>query len=115
MKCDSQEQPEAAHWTVHLPWFLAFLLIVVVGVLKFDQGYAQGSKGLDVKHEETLMDLNTATQAELETLPDIGPVLARRMISARPFVTLEDLKRVPGIGPILIQRLSPKVWVNKAR
>ena len=66
-------------------------------------------------NQKRLTDLNTATQAELETLPDIGPVLARRMISARPFVTLEDLKRVSGMGPILMQRLSPKVWVNKAR
>lgn len=41
-----------------------------------------------------LLNLNRATQAELEDLPGIGPVTAERIISARseqPFATLEEL------------------------
>ena len=49
------------------------------------------------------MDLNRATAGELESLPGIGPALARRIISFRedhgPFRTLDDLVQVPGIGP----------------
>lgn len=46
--------------------------------------------------------LNTATQAEIETLPGVGPVLAGRIIAHReqhgPFRSPEDLLSVSGIG-----------------
>jgi competence protein ComEA len=49
------------------------------------------------------LNINTAAQAELETLPGIGPVLAQRIIEYReahgPFATIEDIQNVPGIGP----------------
>ena len=47
----------------------------------------------------SLLNLNTATLAELESLPGIGPVLARRIAEARPFRSVDDLARVKGIGP----------------
>ena len=115
MEREPLELKEPPHWTVQLPWFLAFLSIVVMGVLKFNQGYSMRFHNQGVTQDLTLIDLNTATQMELESLPDIGPVLAKRMISARPFGNFEDLKRVPGIGPILMKRLLPKVMVKTAR
>lgn len=39
----------------------------------------------------TLIDLNTATQAELETLPGIGPATASGIVAARPIATAEEL------------------------
>jgi DNA uptake protein ComE-like DNA-binding protein len=45
-----------------------------------------------------LVSINTATQAQLESLPGIGPVLAQRIIAARPYHRLQDLDRVPGLG-----------------
>lgn len=48
------------------------------------------------------MSLNRATQAELETLPGIGPKLAEQIIQYRanaPFKSAEALMDVPGIGP----------------
>jgi len=49
-----------------------------------------------------LINLNTATQADLEMLPGIGPTTAAAIISYReangPFATLEALMDVPGIG-----------------
>lgn len=48
------------------------------------------------------LDLNTATQAQLEQLPGIGPELAKRILAYRqtngPFVTTEQLMDVEGIG-----------------
>jgi len=59
-----------------------------------------------------IVNLNTATQEELETLPGIGPKLAERIIAARsqkPFTSLADLDQVSGIGPHLLQQLDGRV------
>jgi competence protein ComEA len=62
------------------------------------------------------VDLQTATAAELETLPGIGPVLAARIVVDRadngPYRAVEDLLRVPGVGPSLIEQLGSAVTVG---
>jgi competence protein ComEA len=45
-----------------------------------------------------LINLSTATPAELEALPGIGPVIGRRIIEGRPYRSIEELDRVKGIG-----------------
>lgn len=56
------------------------------------------------------ININLATQAELETLPGIGPALASRIIAYRetngPFRRIEDVKRVPGIGDKRFEELK---------
>ncbi|MDB9487735.1 DUF655 domain-containing protein [Dolichospermum circinale CS-537/01] len=49
----------------------------------------------------TKINLNTATQAELETLPGVGKKLAQKIIIARQqqkFTSLEDVGKIPGIS-----------------
>jgi competence ComEA-like helix-hairpin-helix protein len=58
------------------------------------------------------VNVNRATQAELEDLPGIGPALAARIIAERqqqPFTSVEDLQRVSGIGPTVAERLRDRV------
>lgn len=55
------------------------------------------------------LNLNTATQAQLESLPKIGPALAERIMAARPYRSLQDLDAVKGIGPNLLRALAPLV------
>ncbi len=59
--------------------------------------------------EVAKVNLNTASQAEIESLPGVGPTLAQRIVEGRPFRSLEDLDRVKGIGPKLLERLRPLV------
>jgi len=56
------------------------------------------------------VDLNSASERLLATLPGIGPVTAARIVAARPFHELDDLLRVPGIGPVRLDGLRP--WVT---
>jgi DNA uptake protein ComE-like DNA-binding protein len=44
------------------------------------------------------LDVNAASLAELQNIPGIGPVVAQRIIEARPFKSADDLQRVKGIG-----------------
>jgi len=59
-----------------------------------------------------LINLNTATAAELETLPGIGPSKAAAIVANRPYTTVDDLERVPGIGARTLDQLRPLVTVQ---
>lgn len=61
------------------------------------------------------IDLNSATAAQLEELPKVGPVLAQRIIEHREqiggFRTVEELDGVSGIGPAMMEAIAPLVTV----
>lgn len=53
------------------------------------------------------VEANTATRAELESLPGLGPALVQRLLAARPFKDWTDLmRRVPGIKAGTARKLS---------
>ena len=61
------------------------------------------------------LDLNTATAAQLEELPGVGPVLAQRIVDWRTehgrFASVDELGEVSGIGEKIFAELQPKVSV----
>lgn len=61
------------------------------------------------------LDVNSASAAELEELPGVGPVLAARIVSYRDenglFRTVDQLIEVPGIGPAVLASLDGLVRV----
>ena len=61
----------------------------------------------------TPLDINSASPAELDGLPGIGPALAQRIVDDReangPYETVDQLARVRGIGPALVEQLRPLV------
>jgi len=59
------------------------------------------------------VDLDVATEAEIEALRHIGPAMARRIVADRdsfgPFGSREELLRVKGIGPSMVEKLDSNV------
>ena len=59
------------------------------------------------------VDLDHASEREIEALPRVGPALARRIVAHRdsfgPFGSIGALRRVKGIGPAMLERLTPLV------
>lgn len=56
-----------------------------------------------------IVNLNTASKAELEALPGVGKGLATRIIAARPIRSLEDLDRIPGVGAKVLDQVRDRV------
>lgn len=63
-----------------------------------------------------LVNINTATVDELDTLPGIGPQLAGRIVAYRqahgPFSTVDELQNVDGVGEKTVERLRSLVTVQ---
>jgi competence protein ComEA len=63
----------------------------------------------------TLVNLNTATETELDTLPDVGPVTAASILAWRDqhggFTSVDELLEVDGIGDVTLGKLAPYVTV----
>jgi competence protein ComEA len=59
------------------------------------------------------VDLNSASQKDLEALPGIGVATAKKIIAGRPFTSVGDLSKV-GVSAKVIQEISPMVTVGAA-
>ncbi len=66
-----------------------------------------------VRPTPRFINVNTASAAELELLPNIGPSLAKAILDYRTkngaFNSLADLDKVPGIGPKTLEKLKDRV------
>ena len=82
--------------------FLCFLLFLAVSGLRFAPAGVSVYADRSVETEDARLNINTASAAELETLPGIGPALSAAIIQQREiagnFTKAEDLLDVPGIG-----------------
>jgi competence protein ComEA len=62
--------------------------------------------------QKALVNLNTASAADLAKLPGIGPTRAQAIIAARPYNSVSDLKKVKGIKEGVIAKIKGLVTVK---
>ncbi|MSR09955.1 MAG: hypothetical protein EXR82_10655 [Gammaproteobacteria bacterium] len=82
------------------------LIVVLVGDLTYLSRFLPSREGT------LIVNINTASADELETLPGIGPALATLIIAERPYDAIDALDRVKGIGPAKMGSLRPLVIVE---
>lgn len=58
------------------------------------------------------VNLNTASQAELEALPGVGKKMAEAIIARRPYKNVEELKEIKGVGDKNFEKLKPLMMVD---
>lgn len=104
-------------WLV-LAWMILVLLTVrcwAVGYLPGSQRTLLGSMGQLKRAPVFELDVNSATAAQLQALPEVGKQLAKRIVDYRrthgPFRTVEQLILVRGLGPTTLGRLESMVSV----
>ncbi|HDT8181824.1 TPA: helix-hairpin-helix domain-containing protein [Enterococcus faecalis] len=94
---------------------------MIIYVPKKGEAVAQSLETLqesapDQQNQEEKINLNTATEAELQTISGIGAKKAQEIIRFRdeqePFKTVKELKNVPGIGEKTVERLKDMLTVT---
>ena len=99
------------------------LIVIAAGLLAL--GAIQGRRNarrpvaVSVPDDPSLdlrIDLNSATPADLETLPGVGAALAARIDAYRkahgPFRSVDELRKIPGFGEKLVIALRPYLTID---
>jgi competence protein ComEA len=93
---------------------LVVLLILMGGVSVAGYASRRVDAGIGASFAPRFqVNINTATQAELEVLPDVGETLAKRIVEYRqrsgPYQGLDDLSQVQGVGPAMLAQMEALV------
>jgi DNA uptake protein ComE-like DNA-binding protein len=78
-----------------------------------DSAPVKDAKPVMKSTKSALVDLNKATSAQLEGLPGIGPALAKKIVAARPYKSVNDLSKA-GISANEIHKIDSLVTVSTA-
>lgn len=100
-------------------WTIIGLAIFVVLVISY-AGYGYFSHKPETarfvaaksEHPAKPININTATQAELQSIKGIGPVISKRIIEGRPYTDVSDILKVYGIGPKKYARMKDDITIN---
>ena len=87
-----------------LAWGLAF------GVPSSARAEAKSTS----KSKTAKVDINTASEAELEALPGVGPATAEKIVAGRPYASVADLEKA-GVSAKTIEQIKPLVTAKKPK
>ncbi len=79
------------------------ILVLALGLLIFGATLIQAK-----------VNINTATSAELQSLPGVGPAKAQAIIAARPYTSIDDITKAKGVGPKTLMKWRDLITVEGA-
>ena len=86
-----------------------FTILFVIPMLAFGQARKEKPQA-PPDQSSAKIDINSATEAQLESLPGVGAATAKKIIAGRPYSSVSDLKRA-GVSQRTINQLEPSVTV----
>ncbi len=89
---------------------LVVFLVLVAAALAAPRAFAQTGK---MAAPAAKIDVNTASLANLEKLPGIGPATAKKIVAGRPYASVADLSKA-GVSAGVIEKITPLVTVSAA-
>ncbi len=91
--------------------FMTLALALQIGAQPAKQPAAKETAKKAASAPSKMVDLNQGTQADLESLPGVGPAAARKIVAARPIASVSDLERA-GVNKSTIAKITPMVTVG---
>ena len=96
--------------------FTILMIGIYIGKNTASQRLEFPQQGQSQTGERGKLDINTATEAQLSLIPDIGPTIARKIVEYRqengPFTKITELANVDGIGLSRLQTLEEYVAIH---
>ena len=86
--------------------------IVLAAILAWGLALSS-SQALAAKAKPDKIDVNSATQSELESLPGVGAATAKKIIAGRPYSSVQDLSRA-GVSADTIEKIRPLVKAGRS-
>ncbi len=91
----------------------SLLYLLAIGALAFMIALALNPVGAYAQAKKDLVNLNTASEKELEALKGVGPATAKKIIENRPYKSVDELSKA-GVSGKTIQDIKPFVTVGRA-
>jgi len=92
---------------------LSMLVIPTIGAEKKSSKSESQKQGAAATSPGARVDLNSASQEELEKVQGIGPATAKKIIAGRPYSSVDDLAKA-GVSASIINKIGPAVTVGAA-